>query len=342
MFHFKIKTRNIIQISLLVIVIFFSALYIYKLWYKIDNREKNKILQIAKTTEIMLPSNDIKKLNAEVFDIEKQEYWNVKNLLKNVIKINKNARFAYIFVQKEGSIYFLADSEPEDSKDYSPPGQEYTEAKPEDLQPFKDGQDKVTQPLTDRWGKWISVLIPMKNENGKVYAIFGMDFDAEQWYNVILFEVLESSALIILIIILFYFTLKIIVNNRMMKYEYNKRKKAEKRLKDIEQIYTTVINATQDMFYLKDSSYRYIFINHPLANFLKITKDDIFGATDEQLKIPYFNSNEDFTDTTVKENLESITYTTKIKNKNYEIHKFPVKLEFERIGIAAFIKEIKD
>ncbi len=95
------------------------------------------------------------------------------------------------------------------------------------------------------------------------------------------------------------------------------------------------------MFYLKDSNLKYIFINNALAMFLKKTKEEVFGNKDTELNIDYFNANPNFTDKLVKEKLESCTYTIEVNSKTYEIHKFPVKLEFEKVGVAAFIHEIK-
>lgn len=78
----------------------------------------------------------------------------------------------------------MVDSEPESSEDYSPPGQEYTEADEPTFKAINNGNDIITEPSTDRWGTWISAYIPIRHEvSGKTIAVYGMDFDAKSWNN---------------------------------------------------------------------------------------------------------------------------------------------------------------
>lgn len=36
-------------------------------------------------------------------------------------------------------------------------------------------------PVTDRWGTWISAYVPMRNDDGDIEAVLGVDFDAAHW-----------------------------------------------------------------------------------------------------------------------------------------------------------------
>ena len=78
----------------------------------------------------------------------------------------------------------MVDSEPVDSEVYSPLGQEYTEATPSDFLPFMNKETNVTEPHTDSWGTWVSILVPMiDSDTGNVIAVFGVDYPAEDWNN---------------------------------------------------------------------------------------------------------------------------------------------------------------
>jgi len=55
------------------------------------------------------------------------------------------------------------DSEPADSKDYSPPGQIYTEAPDGFHNVFARHTASVVGPATDRWGTWVTGLVPIQN-----------------------------------------------------------------------------------------------------------------------------------------------------------------------------------
>ena len=125
----KISVRNII---VLIVILISGIFYIRYVWVKTLNEQSENIMQIARSVEAGLPVENLKMLEGQAGDIEKPEYREIKQKLMDVISVNPRARFAYIYILRDDKIYFVADSEPETSEDYSPPGQEYTEAKPED------------------------------------------------------------------------------------------------------------------------------------------------------------------------------------------------------------------
>ena len=84
------------------------------------------------------------------------------------------------------------DSEPPESKDYSPPGQVYEEAPAGDRRVFDTRVQEAEGPVTDRWGTWISALVPLIDPaTGEVIAVLGMDSAARSWW----WDVTAQSAL---------------------------------------------------------------------------------------------------------------------------------------------------
>ena len=84
--------------------------------------------------------------------------------------------------ERDGVVFFLADAEDENSRDYSPPGQTYPEASPALLRVFSSGAPYVEEPYRDRWGEWTSGLAAVKDQaTGKVIAVLGIDIPANQW-----------------------------------------------------------------------------------------------------------------------------------------------------------------
>ncbi|MBK8638795.1 MAG: hypothetical protein IPN92_11130 [Chromatiaceae bacterium] len=61
----------------------------------------------------------------------------------------------------EGTVFFFVDSEPAGSESYSPPGQSYDEVSAVAHRVFVDRVEAVEGPVTDRWGTWVSGLIPI-------------------------------------------------------------------------------------------------------------------------------------------------------------------------------------
>lgn len=223
------KTGFISRLLAILVILIAATFYIRYVWTKTENEQTDNLLQIARSIEASLPIENIRVLEAKAEDINKPEYQKIKASLMAVIKVNPQAKFAYIYAERNDSIYFLADSEPETSEDYSPPGQLYDEAKAEDKQPFRDGKESLTPPISDRWGTWRSAFVPVKDQaTGKVIAVFGMDFNAQAWNKQLFFKVFQSILVIVLLLaILFIFYMR----NKLLNYDINVRKKAEEDLK---------------------------------------------------------------------------------------------------------------
>jgi signal transduction histidine kinase len=223
----KIHLQKIVSILIFIL----GIVYLYFTWMRFKDNRADNVLQIAKSIEVSLPKKDLNTLEVKLSDINKPQYQDLKNTLKEVIKINPKASFAYLYTQKNGKIYFIVDSEPETSKNYSPPGQEYTEADGPTYQAFNDGKDIITEPSSDRWGTWVSAYIPIKDKaTGKIIAVYGMDFDAKSWDNDLLIEVIESSLLILLFLITSHFLFKIIAKNKTLNFDIINRKIEEEKL----------------------------------------------------------------------------------------------------------------
>lgn len=222
--------------KLLVFLVFLTIGIIYIIINKsrIEESQTEYIMQNARSIGASLPLEDIKALNGVKEDIDKPQYIKIKSILKRAKQVNASSKFAYIYILRDNKIYFLADNESEDSPDYSPPGQEYTDAIPSDKQPFFDGKEAFSKEQKDKWGTWRSALIPVKDEvSGKTIAVFGMDFNAQSWKKYIIFEVIESSLLVIVLLLVVLFAFSIYSKHRTLKLQIAERNKAESRTQDI-------------------------------------------------------------------------------------------------------------
>ncbi|MEI7501242.1 MAG: PAS domain S-box protein [Bacteroidota bacterium] len=274
----QINRKAIPEIFLFLVIAVLGVLYVCYTWMGIENEQSENVLQIARSIETTLPKEDLKALEAKAGDIDKPQYQVIKNTLKAIIRVNPKARFAYIYTERNGKIYFFADSEAEDSKDYSPPGQEYTEAKPQDKQPFRDGKELITTFLTDRWGTWRSTLIPIKDEaSGQTIAVFGMDFNAKSWDNILLFELLESSVITVLFLLAFLFLLRIKTKNKSLKKEITERKHAEEFLLKSENQKAAILKAIPDLLFVFNQNGDYLDIYSEDDSKLFLTREATIG-----------------------------------------------------------------
>lgn len=236
---------------LIVLGIFISGLlYVLLIWTTTKNQNIGHVLQVASSVEASLPREELLFLEPRPEDLKNHNYQHIKSILQEVVLVNPEAEFAYLYVERGGKLYFLVDSEPETSPDYSPAGQEFTEADTIDMQPFIDGQSLVTKPVTDRWGTWVSVEVPVKEaETGKVIAVFGMDYNARAWKNRIWFQVFQSSLMVIVILILAWMSIRSARKNMLLEKEILHREKAEKGLKENELALSNLIGNLPGMVY---------------------------------------------------------------------------------------------
>ncbi len=267
----KFRFQEIIPVLVIVAI---GTLYIRYSWIKLEKHKSESILQIARSVEATLLVDDLNALNAEPGDTALPQYRNIKKQLIEVIRVNPAARFAYLYKEKNGKIYFIADSEPKNSKDYSPPGEEYTEAKPDDKQPFRDGKESITVSLPDRWGIWRSALIPIKDHNnGKIIAIFGMDFNARSWENELINEMLKASALVLLFLLVSFTLLLIHTKNKLLKIEVSEHKQAVDALSESEIKYRELVDNSPDAIAIYEGD-KIIYINKECLRLMRADNED--------------------------------------------------------------------
>jgi len=222
------------------IMLVLCSLMIYYVWEQAVEDTREEALKLAAVAEAGIAEEKVNVLELSGNDLTKKEYMETKERLREIAAAHKEIRFAYLFKMKEGKIYFAADSEPVDSKDYSPPGQEFTEAVKEDKQPFYDGQPIVMN-SEDRWGTWVSVLIPMKDDDtGEIIAVFGVDYTVDMWYRHASAFTLQAVVLALGILLLYLSLIATIRMNASMRREKRKLSEANERLLQEEELFRTV------------------------------------------------------------------------------------------------------
>jgi PAS domain S-box-containing protein len=168
--------------TLLVVII---AMALTALWavHQADRQMRDDLLQQARLVKQAVNLNRVKALTGTEADLGKPDYRRLKEQLYLVRQANNKCRFIYLMGRMaDGTVFLYVDSELADSKDYSPPGQVYGEAPKSYRRVFDTSTAAVEGPVTDRWGTWVSALVPMHDPaTGKLIAVMGMDIDARMW-----------------------------------------------------------------------------------------------------------------------------------------------------------------
>ncbi|HOU76479.1 MAG TPA: PAS domain S-box protein, partial [Candidatus Dojkabacteria bacterium] len=100
-----------------------------------------------------------------------------------------------------------------------------TEASEEYYLPFETKEKLITKPTEDRWGKWVTILVPILYENDDVFAVLAIDYPAVYWQKTIVAHFTQSMIpvfLIILALFIVYLILKNRINIQESELKYRR------------------------------------------------------------------------------------------------------------------------
>ncbi len=168
-----------------------------------ETRLRDDLLSKCRLVKEGFSAAEIGQLTGTEADLSSPQYRAVKEEIMRIRFADPPIRFIYFMGQRpDGTVMFLVDSESPESEDYSPPGQEYPEATDALLDVFVTNTEMTEGPVADRWGTWISGIIPVTDpETGKTIAVFGMDVDARDW-NIRIFMACLPAVIATLILLL--------------------------------------------------------------------------------------------------------------------------------------------
>ena len=225
------KSGNMLFATVFLVLLFAGILYIQIVWDHAYQSMVSQARQMAEGAQSMMPSSYLKTLDGDETDLLKIEYTEVKNGLSALVEKENEIVFAYVYKKSGDKLYILADSEKADSSDYSPPGQEYTEAESILFTPFVQKRTVIAQEISDRWGEWDSILVPViDHETGEVICVLRLDYYAGIWRKEALTQTLLSVAVVMSLMAAYaglwmYYTI-----NRKLIWEEKKLRISEQRI----------------------------------------------------------------------------------------------------------------
>ena len=198
-----------------VVLIFFS-------YQKITQAYDVQALNTVRALSAALDTEDVRSLTGQESDKDKPAYLALKERLLQTFSATYDANSAYFFTLRDGSIYFMVDSEPMGTIGSSPSGQLYDDAPLEAYSVFTEEQPLITQAYTDRWGSWVSafILLPQGEEN--IQIAFGLDYNAKSFYTLAKVRTLGISFVGLVLLLLFLGIFIVLKNNTLLEIEKKK------------------------------------------------------------------------------------------------------------------------
>ncbi|MEI6034568.1 MAG: CHASE domain-containing protein [Verrucomicrobiae bacterium] len=197
-----IRKQNAARTAWLLAILAAGALLAWWQVRQADGAMRASLLESARTVEQGVNPNSLRALTGTAADLKSAEYLRLKDQLAATRDANPQCRFIYLLGRHpDGAIFFFADNEPADSKACSPAGQVFGEASAGCRRVFDSREGEVEGPTTDRWGSWVSGLVPIFDRQaaqpgtGGLVAVLGMDIDARAWAGTLALAALPSVLL---------------------------------------------------------------------------------------------------------------------------------------------------
>jgi len=254
-----------------VIVAALAAILVFAWWTarRADLQMRGDLLQQAKLVAPAIDMEYVATLSGTEADMAAPGFIRLKDRLVRAREVNPKCRFLYLLGQKrDGTIVFFLDTESADSKDYSPPGQAYTEAPGRIPGVFETGRAVTAGPYTDRWGTWISAFIPIVDPGtSRVATVLGMDMDAAAWG----WDVVGRCALPVgLAAFVLFLGIFIVVLNR----NHNLIRAQERSIMESEKERRRIIENSTNLFYAHTPDHVFTYLSPQIGALLGYTQEE--------------------------------------------------------------------
>ena len=166
-----------------------------------EDRTSN-ILKLLRAGMSAVDSDRVRNLMAPPEDINNSDYGRLKDQLTRTRAGIPECRFLYVTKKIDGKIVLMLDSEQPESGEYSAPGAPCNDALRGLKNVFSTKKPAITGFYKDKRGEWISVFVPLLDEDGNLIAVMGMDASAAETKRAVAIERLKPIALTALLCLL--------------------------------------------------------------------------------------------------------------------------------------------
>ena len=170
-------------ISILALVLTLGLLFSWWSVSAADRMKREDLLRQARLVTQAVQPEWVRSLSGDRSDLETASYGRLKEHLRLTKLVDGRWEWLYLMGRHDdGTVFFHLDSEPDTDWDASLPGQVYEEVTDKLREVFDTGRALVEGPEADRWGIWVSALVPLIDPaDGMVLAVVGIDVEAGDW-----------------------------------------------------------------------------------------------------------------------------------------------------------------
>ncbi|MFO0426057.1 MAG: putative bifunctional diguanylate cyclase/phosphodiesterase [Planctomyces sp.] len=197
----------------------------------------------------------------------------------------------------------------------------------------------ISAPYSDRWGTWVSALHPLKNLNGDVEAILGVDFPAAVWGRQIFNARLSVIGIMAVIESLLLGAAALFTLNRFHLREQQIAARCLKQFK------TTLDQTLDSVFMFRPDDMKFIYVNEGARRLLGYTEDALMSMTPMNIA-PQLNLENFHTLTQPLVEGTHQLFTLETVHRHRDGHDIPVELSLQYVsqetGTPRFVAIVRD
>ena len=236
-----------------------------------DRALRAALLQHARIAATAICPDHAAALTGTAADRDTAIYRHFRERLAQIRDALPDCRFAYLMARRpDGAVVFLADGEPEDSPDFSPPGQVYTNRTATLLAALDQGQAGIEGPLADPWGVWVSAMAPVALPDRSRPVVLGLDVDARRWKWIVASQAAVPAGLGAVAILLAWLAAELLANRRALR-----RHQAE--LETSEHRFAELAERSRTMVWEVDAQGLYTYVSPACLPILGYRPDEMVG-----------------------------------------------------------------
>ncbi len=197
------RSRNLAWVLLLVVLV--------PGWFYVEAAGNRAAEELERLVSAMGPTyaGELERMGHAIIDLQTPpddpRYLAMIEAEKRWLAVNRNVSDIYTFRRLGNGVVLVVDSETDydrngefagERESRTAIGEPYPNRIPALERAFADETAFEKEPLTDRWGTWISSFTPMHDAAGRVEAVLGVDYDAFLWIRAIARSRLDALAVV--------------------------------------------------------------------------------------------------------------------------------------------------
>jgi len=166
-------------------------------WWRVRDASENESQKLVRRIKAMMPTyaRELSRMGHAKITLETSPddplYQKLLQVQREWLSDNPNVHDIYTMRRlPDGRRVFLVDAETDYDHDGNIAEHEQGADLGEEYAVADDGLDRAFrgqanfdfEPVTDQWGTWVGAWAPIYDESGKVEAVLGVDYAAEEWF----------------------------------------------------------------------------------------------------------------------------------------------------------------